>query len=150
MKVLVNLILIIILLNSKSFGQTNYPDTFSVSVDTIYAADTSYPSTETIQIEPQFNYKNISWQEYFAENLNSHIIKQNGAPEGTRYNIPVSYLITKKGTITDLRISTPIPDYGMVKEITRFFKNCPPWKPAMQNGRNVIYRMRETIEFFSY
>lgn len=132
---------------SKSFGQSNsYPDTFSVSIDTII---NYVSSSETIQTEPRFVYKNYSWQEYLAQNLNSHIINQNGAPKDTTYNVVVTYLITKTGKITDLKISVPVPDFGMIKEITNFYKNSPLWIPATQNGRNVVYRKREMIEFVS-
>jgi protein TonB len=39
------------------------------------------------------------------------------------------------------------PGYGTKDEAIRVIKRGPNWKPAVQNGRNVIYRHKQGITF---
>jgi protein TonB len=39
------------------------------------------------------------------------------------------------------------PGFGLAKEAIRVIENSPKWKPATQNGRNIIYRNNITISF---
>jgi len=39
------------------------------------------------------------------------------------------------------------PGYGCGAEAVRVIKKGPKWQPAIQNGRNVIYRQKQNITF---
>lgn len=98
-------------------------------------------------VVPKFLYKNETWQEYVSKNINQSIPKDNGAPRGV-YNIVVSFVVKHDGSISGVKIlGNPVPDYGMVNEVIRFIKDCPMWTPAVMNGRVVLYRMKQRIQF---
>jgi periplasmic protein TonB len=39
------------------------------------------------------------------------------------------------------------PGFGTAGEAVRVIKKGPAWTPAVQNGRNVIYRQKQSITF---
>ena len=39
------------------------------------------------------------------------------------------------------------PGFGLAKEAIRVLENSPKWKPANQNGRNILYRKNIAISF---
>lgn len=39
------------------------------------------------------------------------------------------------------------PGFGLANEAIRVLEQSPKWKPATQNGRNIIYRNNITISF---
>ena len=69
----------------------------------------------------------------------------NGAPPGN-YTVVVSFLVDKEGNISEVKAEND-PGYGTADEAVRVIQRGPKWKPAVQNGRNVIYRQRQSITF---
>jgi protein TonB len=70
---------------------------------------------------------------------------ENGAPAG-KYSVVVSFIVSKDGSISDVKAEND-PGYGTKEESIRVIERGPKWKPAVQNGRNVIYRQRQSIVF---
>ncbi len=97
---------------------------------------------KTVQIEAQFNG---DWSKYLQRNLNADVPTENGAPPGD-YTVVVSFLVNKDGTISEVQALND-PGYGTAAEAVRVIQRGPPWKPAIQNGRNVIYRQKQKITF---
>ena len=85
------------------------------------------------------------WKKYLQKNLNSDLPVQNGAPAG-KYTVVVSFIVAKDGTISDV-VAENDPGYGTKAEAVRVIQKGPSWKPAVQNGKNVIYRQRQSIVF---
>ncbi|MBX9733162.1 MAG: energy transducer TonB [Chitinophagaceae bacterium] len=85
------------------------------------------------------------WTKYLQKNLNSDLPVQNGAPVG-KYTVVVSFIVAKDGTISDV-VAENDPGYGTKAEAVRVIQKGPSWKPAVQNGKNVIYRQRQSIVF---
>jgi protein TonB len=54
--------------------------------------------------------------------------------------------VARDGRISDVK-SENDPGYGTKEEAVRVIQRGPNWKPAVQNGRNVIYRHRQTVVF---
>jgi periplasmic protein TonB len=100
---------------------------------------------KTVQIEAKFPGGAGAWQKYLERNLNSNVPVDNGAPPGN-YTVIVSFLVDKSGNISEVQ-SLNDPGYGTAGEAVRVIKKGPAWTPAVQNGRNVIYRQKQSITF---
>lgn len=100
---------------------------------------------KTVQIEAQFPGGQAAWIKYLQRNLNSDTPVENGAPPGN-YTVIVSFLVDKNGNISEVQ-SLNDPGYGTAAEAVRVIKKGPAWKPAVQNGRNVIYRQKQSVTF---
>lgn len=100
---------------------------------------------KTVQIEAKFPGGTSAWQKYLERNLNSNTPVDNGAPPGN-YTVIVSFLVDKNGNISEVQALND-PGYGTSEEAVRVIKRGPAWTPAVQNGRNVIYRQKQSITF---
>jgi protein TonB len=100
---------------------------------------------KTVQIEAKFPGGAGAWQKYLERNLNSNVPVDNGAPPGN-YTVVVSFLVDKSGNISEVQALND-PGYGTAAEAVRVIKKGPAWTPAVQNGRNVIYRQKQSITF---
>jgi protein TonB len=86
-----------------------------------------------------------AWAKYLERNLNRDLPVENGAPPG-KYTVVVSFIVAKDGKISDV-VAENDPGYGTKAEAVRVITRGPNWKPAVQNGRNVIYRHKQGISF---
>jgi protein TonB len=98
-----------------------------------------------VQIPAQFPGGLPAWSRYLERNLNSGLPVENGAPPG-KYTVFVTFIVDKTGKISDVQAEND-PGYGTRDEAVRVIKKGPDWKPAVQNGRNVIYRHKQGITF---
>ena len=98
-----------------------------------------------VQIKPEFPGGINGWIKYLEKNINRDLPYKNGAPPG-RYTVLLSFIVAKDGTIRDIKAESD-PGYGSKEEAVRLMARSPKWKPAVQNGRNVIYRQKQSITF---
>jgi protein TonB len=98
-----------------------------------------------VQIPAEYPGGIAAWNKYLERNLNSNAPIDNGAPAG-RYTVVLSFIVDKTGGISDINAEND-PGYGTKEEAVRVLKKGGGWKPAVQNGRNVIYRHRQSITF---
>ncbi len=98
-----------------------------------------------VQIAAEFPGGLPAWQKYLERNLNRDLPVENGAPPG-KYTVVVSFIVSKDGGISDVAAEND-PGYGTKAEAIRVITKGPKWKPAVQNGRNVIYRHKQSITF---
>ncbi|MFN7539816.1 MAG: energy transducer TonB [Bacteroidota bacterium] len=98
-----------------------------------------------VQIPAEFPGGLPAWSRYLERNLNRDIPVENGAPAG-RYTVIVAFTVSKTGAISDVQAEND-PGYGTKAEAVRVITKGPSWKPAVQNGRNVIYRHKQSITF---
>jgi protein TonB len=98
-----------------------------------------------VQIQAEFPGGMPAWQKFLERNLNASVPVDNGAPPG-KYTVVLSFIVDKTGAISDIKAEND-PGYGTKDEAIRVLKKSPSWKPAVQNGRNVIYRQRQSITF---
>lgn len=99
----------------------------------------------TVQIPATYDGGPEAWRKYLERNLNSGLPSQNGAPIGS-YTVTVSFIVDRTGTISDVKAEND-PGHGTKEEAIRVIKKAPNWKPAIQNGRVVIYRHKQNITF---
>ena len=98
-----------------------------------------------VQIAAEFPGGLPAWTKYLERNLNRDLPVENGAPPG-KYTVVVSFIVSKTGDISDVTTEND-PGYGTKAEAIRVITKGPKWKPAVQNGRNVIYRHKQSITF---
>ncbi|MDD2794112.1 MAG: energy transducer TonB [Sediminibacterium sp.] len=99
----------------------------------------------TVQIAAAFPGGKEEWVKFLEKNLNSTIPLENGAPSG-KYTVIISFIVSKDGSISDV-VAENDPGWGTKAEAVRVIAKGPKWTPAVQNGRNVIYRHRQSITF---
>ena len=98
-----------------------------------------------VQIPAEFPGGTSAWSRYLERNLNRDIPVENGAPPA-RYTVVVAFTVSKTGAISDVAAEND-PGYGTKAEAIRVITKGPSWKPAVQNGRNVIYRHKQAVTF---
>ena len=98
-----------------------------------------------VQIPAEFPGGLPAWSKYLERNLNRDLPVNNGAPAG-KYTVVVSFIVDKNGAISEVHAESD-PGYGTSVEAVRVIQKGPSWKPAVQNGRNVIYRHKQSITF---
>lgn len=98
-----------------------------------------------VEIPAEFPGGKEAWTKYLERNLNRDLPIENGAPAG-KYVVTLSFIVDKNGVISDVQAVSD-PGYGTKEEAIRVIKKGPNWKPAVQNGRNVIYRHIQNIIF---
>lgn len=99
----------------------------------------------TVQVEARFPGGAEAWKKYLERNLNRDLPIENGASIG-RYTVIVSFVVDKEGNLSDVKAENN-PGWGTADEAVRVIKRGPKWQPAIQNGRNVTYRQRQSITF---
>lgn len=99
----------------------------------------------SVQVEAKFPGGQDAWRKFLERNLNQQTPADNGAPPGN-YVVTVSFRVDKDGSISEVQALTD-PGYGCASEAVRVIKKGPKWQPAIQNGRNVIYRQKQNIVF---
>lgn len=114
-------------------------------VSAIHVDDDDETVFRTVQIPAEFPGGLNGWMKYLQRNLNSSLPVENGAPAG-KYTVVVSFIVSKDGTISEV-VAENDPGYGTKAEALRVITKGPNWKPAVQNGRNVIYRHKQSITF---
>jgi len=101
----------------------------------------------SVQVEAKYPGGPAAWKKYLERNLRQQTPVDNGAPPG-QYVVVVSFLVAKDGTTSEVKaISAPDPDYGTSDEAVRVIERSGKWQPAIQNGRQVIYREKQKIIF---
>lgn len=98
-----------------------------------------------VEIPAEFPGGKVEWQKYLERNLNSNLPIDNGAPPG-KYVVTLTFIVDRNGAISNVEAQND-PGYGTKEEAIRVIKKGPNWKPAVQNGRNVIYRHIQNIVF---
>jgi len=100
---------------------------------------------DKVEIEAKFPGGPPVWQKYLERNLNSNVAIMHGAPNGY-YTVIVSFLVDEEGNISEVKDLFD-PGYGTAQEAVRVIENGPRWIPAVQDGKNVKYRQKQSITF---
>lgn len=100
---------------------------------------------KVVEIEAKFPGGIGAWTKYLERNLNTNTPVDNGAATGI-YTVVVSFVVDKDGNISDV-VALNDPGFGTAEEAVRVIKKSKQWTPALQNGRNVNYRQKQSITF---
>jgi protein TonB len=106
----------------------------------------------SVQVEAKFPGGNGAWGKYLQENLNTSVaskyIKLKKGEQSARQTATVEFLVDKEGNISEVRVINPDEVHPKIAaEAIRVIKNGPKWIPAIQYGKNVIYRQKQNITF---
>lgn len=99
----------------------------------------------TVQIQASFPGGDAAWIRFLQANLRADVPVRKKAPAGI-YTVILSFLVAKDGTVYEIKLEED-PGYGTGKEALRVFKKAPRWNPAIQDGKPVIYRQKQSISF---
>ena len=98
-----------------------------------------------VQQQAQYPGGLKEWSKFLERNLNTELPVENGAPVG-QYTVVLSFIVDAEGNISEIQALND-PGYGTVQEAVKVIKRSKQWIPAVQNGRNVIYRQKQSITF---
>lgn len=133
----------------KDEGVVEAPKEVSTGGTAAPVVDNDYDKIHTtVEIEAEFPGGTEAWRRHLQRNLNAEAPKDEGAPPG-RYTVIVSFIVDRSGKISDVKgdFQGSGNDFGTVAEAEKVIKNGPAWKPAIQNGLNVISRKSQPITF---
>jgi hypothetical protein len=140
--------------NGRFKSRTNYAlrtitlaDGTKESLDKPKPADTVPAKVFTVvQHAAEFPGGLNAWTAYLGRNLHTPSRLVDISRPGTKAMVGVEFIVNKTGQIGDLFIWRSY-EWSADLEAMRAIRSGPNWKPADQNGKNVIYRHRQTITF---
>lgn len=106
------------------------------------SADTTFT---TVQVEAKYKGGTSGWTNYISNNLKTPERLINVLGKGLHTAI-VGFMINKEGATDDVYIIHSV-EWSGDREISNLIKDAPKWQPAVQNGRTVLYRMKQSISF---
>ena len=118
---------------------------FNTNGDSIYTS---------IQIEAEFPGGKPGWIKYLKSktrgSVGNRYIKIPDGESSAIEVVPVNFVVNAYGevdsvTTDSFTINNVHP--RIVNEALRVIKNSPTWTPAWQNGKNVNYRVKQSIVF---
>ncbi|HEX8332745.1 MAG TPA: TonB family protein [Segetibacter sp.] len=84
-----------------------------------------------------------NFSEYLKANLNFPDEARNKKIEG---KVTIKFIVDEDGELSSFKPLTSLGN-GLEDEAIRLIKNSSPWKPAIQNGRKVVYEVMQEIDF---
>lgn len=107
---------------------------------------------KTVQIQAQFPGGPSAWVAYLQKNLRAEVgaeyIRLRRKQIDSLQTVVVSYLVDTQGNVSEVKVENPEHVHPKVgAEAVRVIQNGPKWAPAIQNGKYVIYRQRQSITF---
>jgi hypothetical protein len=87
-----------------------------------------------------------AWTAYLGRTLHTPDRLLEISRSGTKATVGVEFIVNKTGQIGNVFIWRSY-EWSADLEAMRVIQSGPAWKPAEQNGKNVIYRHRQTITF---
>ncbi len=119
---------------------------YGIKLATPSSKDEKYDKVFSVtQVPASFPGGKEAWQKYLERNLNKNIPVEKGAPAG-KYTVIVDFIVKMDGTLADIKTANN-PGYGTAEEAMRMISKGPNWMPATQNGKPVIYRVKQSITF---
>lgn len=98
-----------------------------------------------IETVAEFPGGSSAWKKYLENNLNTQAVVKASAPDSI-YIVNVEFTIDKEGNVIDIK-ALDNPGFGMAEEAVRVIQKSPRWKPAIQDGRPVVYHSVQGISF---
>lgn len=83
-----------------------------------------------------------AWTRYVMKNLNSGANSNKGTKE--KYAVTVMFTVDKFGNVSHVRALND-PGNGTVQEAVRVVSECGKWKPALVNGKPIVYEGKQNI-----
>ncbi|TKK64936.1 hypothetical protein FC093_21415 [Ilyomonas limi] len=85
------------------------------------------------------------WVDYCQHNLNTPARLQNVLKAG-RHTVIVCFLVNKQGSTDDIYLYQSC-EWSGDAEVIRLIADSPKWQPAVQDGRPVLYRQKQSLTY---
>jgi len=102
-------------------------------------------TTRHIQIQAKFGNGDRDWATYCQLHLVTPARLQNVLPTG-KHTVTVCFLINKEGYTRDIYLYQSC-EWSGDAEVMRLIADSPKWQPAVQDGRTVLYRQRQSLTY---
>jgi TonB family protein len=145
-------------LKFEAFGKNDKTDIavpdYTVKKDTPWPDEQPVASKPNMEPDPEKIYTKTEIEPKFIGNLKDFLNKNLKYPDdasnnGIQGKVIIDFVVTKKGNIYDLRLSSnsPVKQPSLVMEAIRLLKKSNgQWKPAIQNGSEVsAYSQQEFL-----
>ena len=126
--------IVCLIFTNNFYGQTLSETKQGLSDSTVFTK---------VDIEASFPGGDSKWVDYLQSNLNSMILVDKFAPDGT-YTAIIKFIVRADGSVTDVYCEN-YPGYGVCEEGIRVIKKSKKWIPAQVNGKNVDSRRKQPI-----
>jgi len=129
--------------------RVTYNNGESEPLDKPKPVDTVTINTKTftvVQVPAEFEGGIKGWTNYLMKNIVTPDRFTNISKAGTKATVGVTFYVEKDGSIGNVFIEKSY-EWSVDTESIRVIKNAPHWKPAMQNGKNVVYRHKQSLTY---
>jgi hypothetical protein len=93
----------------------------------------------------QFKKGMIDWTTYCHDNLVTPARLREVLRSG-KHTVTVCFTIDKQGATTDIYLYQSC-EWSGDAEVMRLIADSPKWQPAVQDGRTVLYRQRQSLTY---
>lgn len=101
---------------------------------------------KTVQVEAKYKSGAKEWQKYISDNLKTPDRFMNVMGKG-RYTAVIVFMVDKEGKVDRDFFLMKSCEWSADAEVFRIIQESPKWQPAIQNGKNVFYRQKQSITF---
>jgi len=135
-----------------TFAIVTHAQDTSKPKDVVMNNEGSYQEFQVVQIQAQFPGGPPAWIKYLQQNLRAEVAAENivlrRRQKDSLQQVIVSFLVDTEGNISETKVENPESVHPKVgAEAMRVIKNGPRWTPAVQDGKKVIYRQKQSITF---
>lgn len=102
------------------------------------------PVYDFVEQDPSFPGGNDALRDYLRKNLKYPTIAQENGMQGT---VRVQFVVTKSGTISNVKVLKSAGDRSLDEEAVRVIKGMPKWIPGKQNGASVSSKFTLPVVF---
>jgi len=99
-----------------------------------------------IQVPAEFEGGIPGWSAYIAKNVVTPERLLSLVRGGTKAVVGILFIVNKEGEIQDVFVKQSY-EWSADLEAIRVIKTAPNWKPAIQNGKKVVYRHSQNISY---
>ncbi len=124
---------------TNSFGETK-------PLDQLAVGDTPTKKANLVQVPAEFKGGIAAWGKYLSRNLKTPQRLVRTRSNGTQATVVASFFINTKGEIQNVLIERSY-EWSVDTEAMRVIKKGPNWIPATENGKEVLYRHKQSITF---
>ncbi len=90
-----------------------------------------------------FSEDSLGWDKYLKANINTSLIKSNGAPKG-KYFIKAWFQIDKEGNVFKVTTKNDL-GFGIKEEVIRVISNSPKWMPSISYNEPISVGIIEDV-----
>lgn len=90
-----------------------------------------------------FSEDSLGWNKYLKANINTSLIKANGAPKG-KYIIKAWFQIDKEGNVFKVTTKNDL-GFGIKEEVIRVISNSPKWIPSISYNQPISVGIIEDV-----